>query len=124
MMNYFKEQSEGKMEVNIYSIVGNSLCIEAEDGDKVFEFIKKILEQGNKAVISFLNVEMLTSAFLNNAIGKLYGIFDEKQIKKSLSVKDMSDEDKLLLKRVTDTAKAYYKDKEKVENIVNEVLGD
>ncbi len=113
-----------EIEVNIYSIVGNSFCVDAEDGEKVFEALKKILEQNNKAVISFLNVEMLTSAFLNTAVGRLYGFFDYEKIKASLSVKNISDDDRLLLKKVTDTAKAYYKDKKKIEKIEDEILGE
>jgi hypothetical protein len=113
-----------EIEVNIYTIVGNSFCVDVEDGEKVFEVLKKILEQDNKAVISFLNVEMLTSAFLNTAVGRLYGLFSHEKLKSSLSVKDISDDDKLLLKKVTDTAKAYYKNKEKTEKIENEILGD
>lgn len=110
--------------VNIYSIVGNSFCVDAEDGEKIFEVLKKILEQNNKAVISFLNVEMLTSAFLNTAVGRLYGQFNQEKIKENLSVKEISDDDKLLLKKVTDTAKAYYKDSKKFEKIENDVLGE
>lgn len=113
-----------EIEVNVYSIVGNSFCVDAEDGEKVFEALRKILEQNNKAVISFLNVEMLTSAFLNTAVGRLYGLFDHEKIKSSLSVKDISDDDKLLLKKVTDTAKAYYKNKKRVEAMEDEILGE
>lgn len=113
-----------EIEVNIYAIVGNSFCVDVEDGEKVFEVLKKILEQNNKAVISFLNVEMVTSAFLNTAVGRLYGLFSLGKIKASLAVKDIADDDKLLLKKVTDTAKAYYKDKEKIAKIENEILGE
>lgn len=113
-----------EIEVNIYAIVGSSLCVDAEDGEKVFDFLKRILDQDDKAVISFLNVEMLTSAFLNTAVGRLYGLFDHEKIKASLSVKDIADDDKLLLKKVTDTAKAYYRDKEGVEKMQAEVLGE
>jgi hypothetical protein len=109
--------------VSIYSIVGNSFCVDSDDGEKVFEVLKKILEQNNKAVISFLNVQMLTSAFLNTAVGRLYGLFSHEKIKTSLSVKDIADDDKLLIKKVTDTAKTYYKNKEETEKIENEILG-
>jgi Icc-related predicted phosphoesterase len=112
------------IEINIYSIVGNSICVDAEDGDKVFEAIKVNIEKGNLVTISFLNVEMLTSAFLNTAIGKLYGVFEEELLKKSLSTKDIAEDDKLLLKRVIDTAKLFYRDKPNMEEIVGDVLGD
>lgn len=112
------------IQVNICSIVDSGFCVDSEDGVKVFENIKNILEQDNKAIISFENVEMLTSAFLNTAIGRLYGTFDHEKIKNSLKVKDIQPDDKLLLKKVTDTAKAYFKDKEKTEKAVDEILGD
>ena len=108
--------------VNIYSIVGNSYCVDSEDGEKVFAVLQKVLEQNNKAILSFLNVEMLTSAFLNTAVGRLYGLFSHEKIKASLSVKDISEDDKLLIKKVTDTAKAYYKNKEETEKIEDEIL--
>lgn len=113
-----------EIEISIYSIVGNELCVDAEDGEAVFNVLKKALEQDNKVVISFLNVEMLTSAFLNVAIGRLYGHFDYDKIKSSISVKDISPDDKLLLKKVTDTAKAYYQNPQKIEKIESEILDE
>jgi len=111
-----------KIKIGIYAITGDSFCVAAEDGEKVFEQVKKGFLEEKKIDISFLNVEMLTSAFLNTAIGKLYGAFDEDKIKTNLSVSDISDEDKLLLKRVVDTAKAYYKDPNQFEKSINKIL--
>lgn len=111
-----------KIKISIYAITGDSFCVAAEDGEKVFEQIKKGFSEGKKIDVSFLNVEMLTSAFLNTAIGKLYGEFDDKKIKDNLSVSDISDEDKLLLKRVVDTAKAYYKDPDQFEASINKIM--
>jgi hypothetical protein len=65
---------------------------------------------------------MLTSAFLNTAIGKLYGEYDEKTVKLHLSVEYMDDNDKLLLKRVIDTAKAYYKNPNQFEDSIKKIL--
>ena len=112
------------IKISVYAITGDSFCVAAEDGEKVFEQIKKGLVEGRKIDISFLNVEMLTSAFLNTAIGKLYGDFDETKVKNMLSVSDISDTDKLLLKRVVDTAKAYYKDPDQFKNSIKEILED
>ncbi len=113
-----------KITINIYAIVGDAFCVSAEDGDKVFERIKKAIQANKTVVVSFLNVQMLTSAFLNTAIGKLYGEFEEKKIKESLSVSDMNDDDKLLLKRVIDTAKAYYKDPDRFEKSIKMIMED
>ncbi len=110
------------VKINIYSEVGNSFCVAAEDGEQVFKKISEAIKNGKKVVISFLNVEIVTSAFLNSAIGQLYGSFDEKLLKNSLDVEDIDDDDKLLLKRVVETAKAYYKDKDQFEKSIKTIM--
>jgi Icc-related predicted phosphoesterase len=110
--------------ISIFNVVGNSFCVEADDGQKVFDLIKKALQEEKKARLSFQNIEMLTSAFLNTAVGQLYRDFEENKIKSSLTVEDMTPEDKALLKRVTTTAKLYYKDPERMENSIKEILGE
>ena len=72
--------------ISVFNVVGNSFCVEADDGQKVYEIIKKALQENRKVKVSFQNVEMLTSAFLNTAIGQLYKDFSEVEIKNNLSV--------------------------------------
>jgi hypothetical protein len=113
-----------KTTLNIYQIVGNEICVEADDGVKVFEKINFFLSEKKPLVLSFANVKMLTSAFLNSAIGQLYKDFSETDIKSFLSVKDLSPDYILLLERVTKNAKQYYKDPEKMEKSIQEVLNE
>jgi len=113
-----------KITINIFNTVGNSFCVEADDGQKVYELIKKALSEDKKVRISFQNIEMLTSAFLNTAIGQLYRDFDEKEIKQKLSVDQMANDDKVLLKRVTNTAKQFYKNPEQMQKSINEIMGE
>ena len=110
--------------INIVNIVGDTFCVEAEDGQKVFDLIKKALSEKRKVTLSFLNVEMLTTAFLNTAVGQLYRDFSEELIKESLQVENLSDSGKVSLKRVVDTAKLYYKDPEAMQRSINEILGE
>lgn len=113
----------GKIKINIYAIVGDSLCISSEDGNKVFKQITKALDMDKKIEISFLNVEMVTAAFLSSAIGQLYGAnYTEEKLKKSLSAIDISNEHQFLLKRVIETAKLYYKDLIVYESRFKEVM--
>lgn len=108
--------------IGVYSIVGDSFCVAADDGDAVYSKIKAAFNAGKHVRLSFKNVEMLTSAFLNTAIGQLYGEYSEEEVRESLSVSDISDEDKLLIKRVTDTAKVYYKDPDRLSKSIAEIL--
>ncbi len=110
------------IKLSIFSIVGDSFCVAAEDGEMVFKQIQRGIEEKKTLVISFQNIDMLTSAFLNTAIGKLYGEYDEKTVKQYLSVEDINDSDKLLLKRVIDTAKAYYKDPTQFEESIKKIM--
>lgn len=113
-----------EIHIQVYNTVGNSMCVDADDGEKVFEQISKAIKTESKIVLSFLNVEMLTSAFLNTAIGQLYRDFPEEEIKRLLTTKDLADVDKALLKRVVKTAKLYYKDPAWMEKTLSEVTGE
>lgn len=110
--------------ISVFNTVGDTFCVDANDGQKLYDLIKIALQEGNQVKLSFQNVEMLTSAFLNTAIGQLYRDFEEDKIKNSLSAEHLCLEDKILLKRVTSTAKLYYKDPERMQNSINEILGE
>lgn len=110
--------------IEIINVTGDSFCTEAEDGQKVFTLVSKALTENKKVSISFLNVEMLTTAFLNTAIGQLYDDFSEEFIKNHLSVAELSESGRVSLKRVVDTAKLYYKNPGAMEQSINEILGE
>ncbi len=112
------------MDISIFEVVGSPLCVASGDGQKVYERLAPVIEQGRGAVLSFRNVALLTSAFLNTAIGQLYGKFDEDQIRSSLKIADMEPDDIALLKRVVETAKRYFKDPERFDRTVRDVLED
>ena len=109
--------------LSAFEIVGLSLCVASDDGQKVHDRIAAAMREKHKVNLSFLNITSLTSAFLNAAIGQLYGEFPEETIRASLQVSDMAQDDLALLKRVVETAKAYFKDPRHFENAVREVLG-
>lgn len=110
--------------INIVNTVGDSFCVEADDGQKVFELIKKALTEKRSVTLSFLNVEMLTTAFLNTAVGQLYRDFSEESIKEGLKVENLTNSGAVSLKRVVDTAKLYYKDPEAMQRSINDIMGE
>lgn len=110
--------------VDIYNIVGNENCIEADEGQKVFDVIKKGLDNAKQLTISFQNIDMLTTAFLNTAIGQMYRNYEEDFIRKNVFVIDMKPNDLAKLKRVNMTAKAFYKNPEKMRQSIKEILGE
>lgn len=112
------------LELSIFEIIGSPLCVASSDGQKVYDRLAATLKEGRSVTLSFYNVTTLTSAFLNAAIGQLYGTFSEEQIRALLKVQDMQPDDLGLLKRVVETAKQYFKDPKKFDQAVQEMLGD
>lgn len=109
--------------ISVFGVVGSPLCVASGDGQKVYDRLAATLRQNRRVVLSFLNVSTLTSAFLNTAVGQLYGEFEETHIRELLKVEDMEAEDLALLKRVVDTAKLYFKDPERFNQAARETLG-
>jgi hypothetical protein len=110
--------------IRIFDIVGGPLCVSADDGQTVHDKIAPLLRQGQGVALSFAKVDTVISAFLNAAIGQLYGEFPEERIRELLSVQDMAPEDLDLLKRVVDNAKAYFKNREAYDQAWKEEVGD
>ncbi|HOE11772.1 MAG TPA: STAS-like domain-containing protein [bacterium] len=115
---------EQKMVLSLYEIVGEPLCVASDDGQKVYDRLEAVLKKGENVTLSFRNVTTLTSAFLNSAIGQLYGTFSEEQLRSLLEVQDIQQGDLVLLSRVVETAKQYFKDPNKFNRAVQETLGD
>lgn len=110
--------------LSIFEVVGSPLCVASDDGQRVHDRVAAALKEGSDVTVSFLNVSSLTSAFLNAAIGQLYGSFTENEIRSKLKVKDIEPDDLALLKRVVETAKQYFKDPKRFDKAVEEAIGD
>lgn len=108
--------------ISVFAVVGSPYCVASGDGEKVFELLANGLREGKSVVLSFRNVTALTSAFLNAAVGQLYGVIPESRIPQLLSVEDIAPDDEELLRRVVETAKEYFKDPDKYEAAVREAL--
>jgi len=94
--------------LRVVDIIGSSLCISLEDGQKVFNEIDPLLKSGQQITISFERVTMLTALFFNVTIGQLYGSFTEEHIYALVKVDGLAKDDVEMLKRVVDNAKRYF----------------
>ena len=109
-----------EVKLSVAKVSGHSLCVASCDGDKLYEHIAKALEANSCVVLSFSGVTLLTCAFLNSAIGRLYGKFSEETIRALLKVEDIEQDDMLLIKAVTDNAKQYFKDPQRYRQAVKD----
>ena len=110
--------------ISVYEVVGSPLCVASDDGQKVHDRLAVALKKARRVLLSFHNISTMTSAFLNAAIGQLYGTFTEEQIRSFLRVEDIEPEDAALLKRVVETAKLYFNDPKRFDQVVRETQED
>lgn len=113
-----------QIKINIFEQIGSSASVSSDDGDMLFERILKALERGVAVVLDFNNIELITSTFLNAAIGQLYSKYDSPFLKEHLKVENMSQEDLVILKKVVERAKEYFMNREQMEKIIQEALDE
>ena len=82
-----------------------------------------MLKQDRSVELSFLNVEIMTTAFLNADIGQLYGQLDEETAESLLTVQDLLPEDESLLALVKESSKRYFEDSNRYDRDFQDALG-
>ena len=110
--------------VSMFEVVGSPFCVAVDDGQKVYKHLDAALKANQKVVLSFHNVTALTTAFLTAAVGELYRTFSEEEIQSLLKVEDIEPDDLALLKCVVRDVKLYFKDPQRFNQVVREVMGD
>jgi hypothetical protein len=113
------------VEIRIATIVDGGICVAASDGQKVYQELYKVVSAKNRAILSFDSVTRMTTAFLNAAVGQLYGEFSEEYIKAHLGPPiDFEQWHLKRLKLVVDRAKEYFSDPKRHAAIYRDHLGD
>lgn len=107
-----------EIRISMFEVVGGSLCVASSDGQKVYDRLAAALKADWDISLSFHNVTAMTATFLNTAIGQLYGTFSETRIRSRLKVKDIEQDDLVLLQRVVDNAKLYFKNPQRFDQVM------
>ena len=102
--------------LRIATLVGGGICVAADDGNKVHDAIKQEIEKGARVTLSFSGITRMTTAFLNAAIGQLYGEYTEAKIRQHLAPPvDVENWHLHRLKLVVDRAKQFFKNPDAVK---------
>jgi hypothetical protein len=109
--------------VRVFEMAGGPLAVSTDDGQAVHDKIAPLLREGRRVAVSFARVDTMIAAFLKAAIGQLYGEFSDETITDLLSVRDMTDVDRALLKRVVDNAKAYFANRQRFDHAWTREVG-
>ncbi len=111
-----------KIGINIAEKLGAKSAVSTDSGKYICNLIIKVIEKGGLVELNFAGVGLLTSAFLNAAIGQLYNKYDSPTLQEKLSVVNMDSDDKYTLSLVIKRAKEYFANTEAFEKTVGEVL--
>lgn len=102
-------------EIGAVEVVGDSICVAQDDGQRLFEVLRDALSSDQKVALSFAGVESLTTAFLNAAVGQLLRHFDAAFLRENLKFRDLSGEQLRLLREVIERAGLYFRDPQRFE---------
>ena len=108
--------------ISVYNIVNSPFCVDAEDGLKIYELLHKAISEKKHVTVSFKGIELVITAFLNTAIGKLYEDFDQMTIDKYLDKIDLMDVFEPTWEKVVTGAPIYYKNRDGIEKDVDNII--
>ena len=111
-----------EIKINVFEVIGGTAAVATEDGNNLYLRICKALDKKIYVTLDFMNIELVTSTFLNTAIGQLYSSYSSNILKEYLKVKNMANEDLVLLKKVVERAKDYFKDPDSMKKTIKTVL--
>lgn len=114
---------DNEVVIRVFDVIASPLAVSSDDGQKLYDVIAPLVRQNKRVRLSFEKIEIMISAFLNAAIGQLYGEFPEDKIRSLFGVQDMSQEDLVLLKHVVDNAKLYFAHREEFDQAWREEIG-
>ncbi len=115
--------NESKL-ILIADMIASPLAVSTEDGQKIHDAVAAEIRVGGKVSLSFRGIQTLISAFLNSAVGQLYGEFSDEEIRNCLSIQEMEPDDAVMLKRVIDNAKLYFSHRESFDQAWKEEVND
>lgn len=110
------------MALVIKDIIKGDTAVSTDDGDLVYQEIVAILKLGNPVELDFSGINIMTTAFLNAAIGQLYSAFTSEQLNSLLKLVNVAADDRILFKKVIERAKEYFQNKKGFEDSANKAI--
>lgn len=110
--------------MDVSKVIGSDTGLTPTDGDLLFSQIDNTLSRKESVVIDFQNIKILTSAFLNAAIGQLYMKYDSPTLNAYLKVQNLSEENRPLLVKVIERAKQYFEKRDSLNDSAKRNITD
>lgn len=108
--------------IDVNSMISLNQGVTPDEGKPINEKIRTFFGQGETVTLNFSGVELMTTAFLNVVIGDLYNDYSSEELKEKLKIVNVSVDDARRIKKVTDTAKLFYANKEAFGKSVDDAM--
>ena len=108
--------------IRIDSMITLHQGVTPDEGKPINDEIRKCIESKETVEIDFSGVELMTTAFLNIAIGDLCKDYSSDELKNILKIVNVDEGDTRRIEKVIDTAKLFYKDKNSFNKIVEDTF--
>lgn len=108
----------------IKDIIDGDIAVSTNDGEVVFNKIHDLFAKNLTVALDFKGINIMTTAFLNAAIGQLYSVekYSDDFLNNSLKFKNVAKEDRILFSEVVKRAKEYFKNKKGFEDSANTAI--
>lgn len=101
--------------LKVSEVTGSKICVSSAHGSLLYEKIKEVWSTGRTVVLDFAGVDLLISAFLNAAVGRLVEGSTAAAVRERLRFENLVEEDAELIQHVLENAEAFYADPERFE---------
>lgn len=110
--------------LDVALLINSPSALTREQGTVIYTQIVKNLNDGNKVILDFHNIESLITPFLNVSIGKLYETFNSTQLNHQLEIKNAPDGTNSKFQMVIANAKQYYANKDAFKKAMEDVINN
>jgi len=111
-------------DLTVKKVINSDIAVDTDAGNRVFNQLIAEFDAGEKVRLDFDGITIISTAFLNAAIGQLYsqGKYDSYFLNNSLQFINIQPEDRPLFVMVVNRAKEYFANKEKFDGYGNEIF--
>ena len=95
------------MRISVLDLCG-PICVDPDDGFRVCQDARQVLENGDAVELDFEGVTLLTGSFLNAAVGCLYGAFSADDLVQRLTWVGLDATDEAVLRVVQENAIEFF----------------
>ena len=110
--------------LKIGDLIASRNCVSASNGEKIYNKLAPLIESSIPVCLSFEGVRIVNTAFLNVAVGQLFGHFAKDRIENLISYNGLSGPDMKFVERVMKNSEIYFSRKSAYDRAWKEEIGD